>query len=273
MLRVGLRSCPLPVLTGQAKLFSTFYADCQGKTELERIARAQQLISEFQDQGFPLSTLPAVPERQDWWFLIQVFALDRYVNKNGESLPFDLTDSSELWVEDFAEQAVLEGKLQPSTLWTALTAELPVVSQERTSMNSNQLTQLVDERQEVVLDKLGFSAQQYHLRLLYLDEYLRVSEQLSLGKTVLSTYLQGYRQRLDGQKSVVTTGNSKYGGVRFVDSWWPDTVHRRIIPRLAISVRPWAFTPFLFATTTTSPKVKSGSACSKSFPYRRALWF
>jgi hypothetical protein len=204
-----------------AKLLSAFHSQARTAPEIERIRLVQELRVQFDVAG--LSNLfPGVPDRQDWWFIIQLFALDRYIGQKAQpiGMPFSAV---ELWVDSDDESSLL---LQ------LLFSEADQVKHRFTPIEIHQ--QIAKGGVEVV-KSCGFDPAEYSLRLLRVDEYLRIAPEISSEKVTVCTLLDGYRRRSDGRLFALIAGSELLGGHHYVDSWWLDVAHEGCRPLLVLA--------------------------------------
>jgi len=217
-------------------LLEEFYAMAHFATEEVRIKLAQQLWSAWQKNTLPVKLFPAVPERADWWYLIQLFALDRHVAESGKPIHFDLSKAGELVVlPPFTSPSLQSLSLIWQIFWREVEKNQNLAEFEQKKMTRLTIDALLDQHSSVVLSQLGLDPVVYELRHIHFAELVRVGEQLSIGFDKTYVHVAGYRQRSDGQLDGLLAGNSEFGGCRFIDSWWLNMYHDGIKFCLVIS--------------------------------------
>jgi hypothetical protein len=217
------------------QLLESFFSASHAAAESVRIQLAKQLYQDWQDANVPTYLFPAVPEKDDWWYLIQLFALDRHRDSTGKPWHFDLSKSREIVV---LSQFAPTDSHPFSPIWQALwqkygkrgAAESQYDQKIATRAKIDELLYLYADQ---VLATYHLDPMQYELRHINLAELLRAGDRLKIGLDESYVHIDGYRVRLDGQIDGLIAGNA-FGGARFIDSWWSDMFHSKITTYLVI---------------------------------------
>jgi hypothetical protein len=169
-------------------LLDGFVTHSYGAPELARIRLAEELCSEWKKQNFPADLLPALPERGDYWYLVQLIGDRRHVDKTGSYLPFDIGTEKEITI------VPTETILPPTT---------------------EKLTRDIVDR--ILKSSPGID----HIRF---DDYLRL-RMMQPEQEDGYIHFAGFRKRLDGKLMGLMGGTEYFGGARYVDSFWPDMIN------------------------------------------------
>lgn len=209
------------------EIMSFFKKKAKGASELARIEIAQELCEAWRKERISFLP-PAVPSRKDYWYLAQLFFMDRHVHLDGKPYKIDLAKTENILIDSFEEKDYQRIKLQKGSLLSLL---LP---KEATSVSRQTLNKLIKKNGSSLLLKLGFDPKKFKITPVPFDIYIRLAKKMNLGKHILNTFFDGYRLRTDGKITSLFGGNKLFGGSCFIDSIWNNTVNNSIITRLVI---------------------------------------
>lgn len=215
------------------QLLDEFFARAHLKSELDRIALARNLYIRWQQSRLPLTLFPGVPEREDWWFLIQVYALQKQVKANGYQAIFKFNTDYQLAID--WQPTSREVFAFASPLWKLVWGFSPQL--KPAPMPREQIDRVISQVGDQVLRELDVDPKVYEIRHIQFDELLRLASQLEIGRDKRLVHLAGYRKRMSGELDGLIAGNFLFGGSRFIDSWWQTTLHTNVWPCLVISQR------------------------------------
>lgn len=223
------------------EIMSFYKQKALNKSELKRNNLAKEL-TEVWEQEHIFFYLPTVPERNDYWYLSQVFFLDRHINNNGFPYKFDLSKKSEIFIDNYIEKDYLDIKYTKELQnYSLLNLLIKMSGYQGYYLNRKTLDGLIFDFGKSVVQSVGLCPKEFRLSLIPLDIFLRVSKKLNFGNKIFNTFFDGYRLRTDGIKTSLFGGNIDFGGSRFIDSIWTDVVNKSIIPRLVIIDKSYGF--------------------------------
>lgn len=192
----------------------TFRENAQGKSELERIQLAIVYCNGYNQ---PIPLLPAVPQRQDFWYLVQLYALGNHVH----------WDTSRYEIRfDISERVSIPDRKTNDALIHQLVGTTDGVSR-------NQIDTALSSKGDDIVKDIGKDPQEYRLSLMPLDIYL----QLDIKQNDPMIFIDGYRRRTDGKLMSLYGGDKLFGGHAYIDSLWMDMVNTDIYPQLTIIPR------------------------------------
>jgi hypothetical protein len=162
---------------------------------------ATELIKTWSSDGGDLRYCPAVPARHDYWYLIQLLALDRHVNVDHSVQSFCLTNTDIIWTDD-----KLSAELFPDQ-----------------SLSRAQIDEVLchPERSKQLITDHGLDPARYHLRLPRWDEFIRLAVPLGWADNHVVP-VDGYRLTATGEKRALLAGSPHLGGANYIDAWWQD---------------------------------------------------
>lgn len=193
-------------------LLSFYKKKAYQKGELERIHWAQQLCSEWKERK--ISTfLFAVPERQDYWYLVQLYFMDRHVRKNLKPYVFDWKKEEEIYICDIL----------------------------RTPYARENIEAFIKDNNEIILKKQGLNTRHYRLSLIPYDIYIRLSAAHQLESNHTNIHFDGYRLRTDRKLMGLFGGSPLFGGSSFIDSLWIDIINQSILTQLVIIRKDYGY--------------------------------
>jgi len=200
--------------------------------EMTRIRLAKALCDAWGNAGIPFDP-PAVPLRNDYWYLVQLFFKDMHINKNNKPYSFDLKRPEEIIIDNFIERDFKKG---PSKLpfLTKLLCQKANIKDPNDLLGREGIDKLIGMFGDLLLSELGISAKDFKISLIPYDIYLRLSSIIDLGKRKMNVFFDGYRLRPDDVVTGLFGGNLSFGGAPFIDSLWTKSVNYSIIPRLII---------------------------------------
>lgn len=225
-----MRHLIVPPYSTAQQILNFYKKKAAGKNELVRIQVAKTVCQEWAKEKITLP-LPAVPANEDYWYLVQLYFLDRHVHANLQPYTLHLDKSEHVYIES--------SKSKKGEIFSYLCdmarrdkfMNLPRMGQLHLSRKA--LDQLIQKYHDVCLKKIGFDPQRFIISHFPFDIYLRLADQLKLQSNT-NIHLAGYRWRLNGDLTGLFGGNPLFGGPAFVDSVWSDTTYTSIIPQLVI---------------------------------------
>ncbi len=198
---VSCQKIELPCFPEAQKLLDEFMHRAERKSELERISLSHFLYNEWASCNLPEKLFPGFPERNDYWFLVQLLSMHRYCLTESEELDFDLAKPKTIilpnsfLLDDYRERNIAEKMIKEII--------------QKTSGNSGN-------------EKLGV------VQLPQYDDLLRLSTLAN--NTILSKllHLRGYRKRSDGIFNGLIGGNPYLGGWHYLDALPPNVITKKI---------------------------------------------
>jgi hypothetical protein len=228
----GLIKTTVPSFPRGQDYLSQFHNKAFNQDELTRIQLAKDFCQNWQKSkiGIPL---PAVISKNDFWYLVQLFALNHHVHKNQTPYFIDLSVPENIYLENLPEANYpqLQNFFSPLTKLLFSTAKVPHPTQ---FLSRDLLDHLLATSSAPLLRQIGFDPDSYKIIPIPYDSYLRLSSKYHFGKFFLNTHFDGYRLRTDGQLTGLFGGNTHLGGPSFIDSLWTETRNLSIITRLVI---------------------------------------
>lgn len=176
------------------RLIDAFCDESFGKPELKRIALAKNLFETWKKHGLPRTLFPGFPDRDDYWYLVQLLGDRRHVDQKKQFLPFSIGEEKTLFV-------------------------LRIRETESLSRND------ADRRNEKLKDALnteqGVPPAKSFIEHIRFDDALRIETEYGTEPTISYYHLFGYRLRDDGSLMGLIGGNRTFGGIQYIDSYWP----------------------------------------------------
>ncbi len=202
------------------QILSDYLKTAYQNDELERTKLAKKACDLWRKENIPFPP-PAVPERSDYWYLVQLFSLKRHVHRNCEPYLFDLGRSENILIEDFPE------------------ADIDINNTSGLQSRDDIDKALIDD--DKILDQLNLDSNKFKVINIPFDIYLRISNTMNLGKHNLNTYFDGYRLRSDKKITGLFGGNGLFGGTSFIDSFWTNTPSKSILKRLVVIRKDYGY--------------------------------
>jgi hypothetical protein len=227
---LGFSKVRLPACPKEHELLENFYNQAKDKSETERIALAKELCSQWSSDPTFQPYLPAVPNRADYWYLIQLFALDRHVDKKGKPQHFSLAEK-EVWIENFTNPQ----ERSPFLSHVCAVAKKDHLTRILPREDIDDILNTFNTIRPSILDSLGLNSEKFSIRLIRFDEYIRIASQFDLVDHEFYTHFDGYRLRPTGKKDGLIGGTSNLGRTSYIDSWWLNQIHHQTIFRCVIA--------------------------------------
>lgn len=221
-----------------AELLHAFYREAHTRPEITRIASAKKLLSAWTARKIPVPC-PALPGLRDYWYLIQLYALERH-----------RTDRNTPYVYDFGKEEVLyTGSPTRFTLFLTLmeavpaAERIPVLPTAPATISTSRLIldRAIGRYGGDVVASYGLSRQKWKLTYVPYDILLRANPS-DMPSVRSGIFLDGYRYHpgLD-----ITTalfgGGTRFGGKQYIDSVAAD-LPLRIQPVLCIIRKTYGYT-------------------------------
>lgn len=191
----------LPCYPAAQQLLIKYIREASSQSESQRIHLSQKLYMNWISKKLPQKLFPGFPERNDYWFLVQLLSLHRYWLNDHDMLDFDLAKPKTILLpnsfetEDYCERNIAERKIQKIN---------SVTSTESIGKN-NWIAQLP----------------QY-------DDLLRLSTLVNFQISSKLLYLRGCRKRSDGTLNGLIGGNPSLGGWQYIDALPTNTLTKKI---------------------------------------------
>jgi hypothetical protein len=225
---------------GSAKaqgILSLFGNRAKNKDELSRIQLAKELVLAWKKEKI-LFNVPAVSLRSDYWYLIQLYFMQRHVHEDRRTYLFDLSKTEEILMDSFKEDDYekkldLRNSYILSNLLKAGKANLP--------LSRFELDNLIRKHGGELLKKLEIDDKRYKIVTIPFDIYLRIADSNNFGMHNINTFFDGFRLRTDGEIRALFGGDARFGGASFIDSIWPDFINHSIVPRLVIVRKDYGY--------------------------------
>jgi hypothetical protein len=203
-------------------------------SELDRVLLAKSLCKAWKNEKISF-VLPAVVERNDYWYLVQLFFLGRHVHYDGNLYKTDFSKSEKLLIDSYEEKDYEKMTIDKKSLLGQLFSISNIkVNKDVKAISRKTLDGLIKNYGNLLILKLNLDPKMFKLIPIPFDIYIRLGKKMKFGKHILNTFFDGYRLRTDGRKTALFGGNTQFGGPSFIDSIWTDTVNNSIIPRLII---------------------------------------
>lgn len=180
-------------------LISDFLRETNLVNETNRFLQAAELAHKWQSANLSPSLLPALPAQQDYWYLSQVAALGRHVDKN--RIPYVLQ-----FVPQKIDLPFLNGKL-----WVGMA----------------EWSQIPRQQLEQEISILSAKANN-QMRFISLSEWLLLNfnyPDLLNHNSSYFFHIDGYRVIADEYLTGLLAGNVSFGGSSFIDSFWLNKCH------------------------------------------------
>lgn len=250
---IGFSRIKVPGNKKAQKILSFFHIKASPEDELGRIELAKEVCSIWRKEkiDFPL---PAVPEKEDYWYLIQLFSLNRHVHFDKKPYLYDLGKSEEIFIEDFLEVDYdlyqKSDNFQPASIIDLLfhlakKKGLNLVNIDLTNptriLSRDNIDKLLFHCGDYVIEQIGLDPNKHKLINIPFDIYIRLLNKMNFGKYNLNTHFDGYRLRTDGKIMGLFGGNIKFGGSSFIDSFWTDTHNFSIVTRFVIIRKDYGY--------------------------------
>jgi len=186
------------------------------KDEVERISLASKFHDDWIEKGLSEDIFPGVSNRDDFWYLFQIFAPSLHTNT---SAVFDLSRSVELLFP-----------LDVEEFFSTFVTFSPNISNKKV-VTRNTLNNALQSVPTAFYDHIQLDSKQYILRFLRYDELLRSNNPYlkNLNKPIL---IEGSRKKNSKEYGFIG-GQSFLGGKQFIDCWWNDS---RLLPFLPLLV-------------------------------------
>lgn len=190
----------------------------QESSEIERIQGAIQLIKSCPKNS--IKYLPSVPNRSDYWYLIQLLSKEKHILKNKTPYFFTLNNSPTIYLEKNNEiQQLLIKKEKNKQIINNCSRAI--------------LDKLIEKNQYKTLLELDIDPQKWRIAPIPYDIFIRLEKhQIEIGN--FNYHLDGYRLRTDENLTNLIGGHKQFGGQQFVDSIWTSTISSNIKTKLAI---------------------------------------
>lgn len=178
--------------------------------ERSRMDEARALGRAFADAGLPISPLPLIPERDDYWVFEQLLTMDRLLDEEGRPCALSLGEHDQALVCDSRTGRALVDAI----------ARAYELSSPKSRAELNEVLSRADDdaiRRDVGLPPRG------RLSLMRPSTYLRLPR---VEPAVV--HLAGYRQRPDGARTGLLGGQPAFGGQRHLDSLFVEQAASRV---------------------------------------------
>lgn len=199
----------LPAFVEETLFIDTLIQQLSGLSESERWVLASQQFDVWLQRGYALELFPAIPERQDWWYLCQVLALRWHTIDNGNNYHFQ-----------YKQKTIYLPNPLPSLAGpTSLT----------------ELYEWIDKAQSQISAPVDACGEQYQLRPLTYDEVLRVDYLFpEYGLSTLDGWfpMTGIKSHSPALTTHFIGGNEYFGGARYVDTFLPNIPLTKLVPLL-----------------------------------------
>lgn len=208
----------------------------RGQNELTRINLARQLCIEWKKAAIPFHP-PACPERNDFWYLVQLYSLDRHVHKNKKPYFFNLDRDEELFIEN---ESYYAGNIYYKNKSLLINLLIEIARQKNLKLTSlpypsrEMADFLVENCSDEALQELKFSTKKWKITFFPYDIYIRAAKKLKILNNKFNIYFDGYRMRSDGELRSLFGGTKIFGGPSFIDSMWDDIINTSVLPKLVI---------------------------------------
>lgn len=220
---MDIKSIPkiiLPAYPQADQILQSFYQAAQDQPELTRLALAKDLILTWQENKLPTNLMPILASRQDYWYLFQVFALNRHVHDDKSRYHFCLSNQPTIYLD------------------SQLTIFKSLFSHD--FISRQQLDKIISDQSQDVIQRFGLSPKDWRLAPLPLDILLRLPAELTpLGD--FNYHLDGYRLRPDGLLTGLVGGHLLFGGQSFVDSLFTSVSSQNLKTYLTIIPQTYGY--------------------------------
>lgn len=227
------------------QILADFIRKASTADELKRLELAKEFCQVWKriPHAFPF---PAVPERNDYWYIAQLLFTGRHIHKNDKPYKWRLDQTEEALVENFWESdynSLHFNQNLNNSLLGLLFQEAERREKQIPGFNLTRPTRILKRAQidllllqsgDKTLRRLGLDPNEYKIINIPFDIYLRLANKMKWGRHILNTHFDGYRLRTDGIKTGLFGGNKLFGGESYIDSLWKDSLNNSIITRLAI---------------------------------------
>jgi len=205
------------------KLLHSYYKKASCEDELSRIDLARQLYQNWNKSEIADNLFPGVPIRSDFWYLVQIFALDAHISTADTVRPEEFYVQRKRWI---VTESLFENMLWKSD-------ELA----KKKILSRASLETFLVSKQHTLLEMCGIS-QSFRIRLLSFPELLLLNTQ-DKWKSLLNTavFLDGFRLQNANQLGLFG-GTKILGGEAFVDCIWNDSELNFVRPILIAEEKP-----------------------------------
>lgn len=221
-----LQTIQIPAFLQAQRLLTEFIKITKQLPEIERIRKAYELCKTWKQKEI-LMPIPAIPERHDVWYLIQLLSMNRHITDKNSPYLFDMGRDETIYLADnitmFQSLITHSKKNQSVRSKRGMTI----------TISRTQFDILLSEFGYKVVRHFGLSSSDWRLSYIPYDMFLRLSQSQQFDFPA-PIFFDGYRYHPSIKKATALIGGSHaFGGVRFIDSLWEDQVIR-IYPFLCI---------------------------------------
>lgn len=216
-----IRKVTVPACKPAQKILDSYKKNAFNKNELVRIKLAEELCQDWKNNKIKLPLL-AIPEAQDYWYLVQLYSMDRHVHNDRKPYLFNWRLSENLYIENY---------------YGSLTKLLLEEYREKITspITRQQVDFLILNFQEKILQKLKFNTHLYKISHIPFDIHIRLLSNKNWKIQRNNIFFDGYRLRTDGKLM------SLFGKETFVDSLWSDLPNKTIFPLLIIIRKDYGY--------------------------------
>jgi hypothetical protein len=174
-----------------------FYCQCTNKSEVERIQYAKELGTVWEKKKCRSELFPGIRASNDYWYLVQLFALDRHDTGRELINPRSFFKAAKFYLVDDAMDV------------------FDTIANTRQSLDA-----YLANNQSEILSRLHLPPQ-YVVRLIRYDEYLRL-------ENLHPSYIEGVWKSPENGDLGLFGGISEFGGRQHIDALWNDMPLRRL---------------------------------------------
>jgi hypothetical protein len=225
-----LRQITVPDCLGAQKLLNSYKKKNRKRSELKRILYSKKFCLQWEKEKIPF-ILPAVPKRQDYWYLVQLFSMNRHLNDKGNVYKFDMSREEKIYIESEDSN---------EDIWLKLLS-MAKLNNKNLSLSRNDLNKILKLYGGKLLDIMGINNNSFKIVPVPFDIFLRTDKLLRKNIKTENIFFDGYRQRTDGKIMAIFGGNIYFGGRGYIDSIWMDLKYKSIYPKLIIIRKDYGY--------------------------------
>jgi uncharacterized protein YlzI (FlbEa/FlbD family) len=217
-------SYSIPAFLKAAELLEKFKTSSLHLQEQERLNQAFRLCEIWKKNKITMA-IPALPERQDVWYLVQLLAKEKHILINGD--PYILNPGMRETIYTHPDLFHMLYKRATFSIQKTITIKSNTLYVSRKTLD-----RMIDTAGSDVLTRFGFSLKQWRIAPIPYDMLLR----LTLNKHFRfndNVFFDGYRSHPTGERTALFGGGTLFGGPSYIDSVWMD-MPIRINPFLVI---------------------------------------
>ncbi len=204
------------------KLLTKYYHDAHRTNEKQRIELASELCTVWKKQCIPFPP-PAIPHQLDYWYLVQLFALNRHVTSQGNQYPLCF-QKEEIIIPIGCEKMIIK---------TAKDLSL-IPASKNNLLTRNEWDRCLHGTRDII--NKAYSVPHSHI-ISHIPYSLYLQIDLSyLPKQYRHcfVYFDGYRKRNDNSLTSLYGGNAIFSETSYIDSLWSDIPNTSIRPLFVI---------------------------------------